>query len=96
MSNEIVLEEKTYRNQHVPRIRGEVNDGIGWAGIVWSLIALEVVMTCQGVETLPTIRQISLQSEDAGIFVGEFCEIDVEDLVALLEEVRDAVSTGFS
>jgi hypothetical protein len=73
-----------------------MNDCIWGRSIVWPFVVLEAVVACEGVEDLPTVCEVGLESEDAGFRVGEISQVDVEHFVALLDELWDTVSSGFS
>jgi hypothetical protein len=87
---------RTYRHEHIPGIRGEVNDRIGRAGVVRALVVLEAVVRGQRVEDLAAVGQVGFEGEDARAGVGEVGEVDVEDLVALGEEVGNYVAASFA
>ena len=86
----------THRHQHVARVRGEVDDGVGRAGVVRALVVFEAVVGGQRVEDLAAVGQVRFEGEDAGGRVGKVGQVDVEDLVALGEEVRDDMSSCFA
>jgi hypothetical protein len=73
-----------------------VDDGIWGAGIIGSLVVGEAVMGRQGIENLTGVCEVCFEGEDTSGRVREVCQVDVEDLVALLLEVWDAVSSSFS
>jgi hypothetical protein len=77
--------EGTYGDQHVSCVGCEVNDCVWRTSVVRAFVAAEVVMTCQGVETLATVCKVCLESKDTGTWVREVGQVDVEDLVAAFE-----------
>jgi hypothetical protein len=56
-----------------------------------AFVTAEVVVACQGIEDLPTIREVGLESKDARTRVWEVSQVDIEDLVATLDELRNAM-----
>lgn len=73
-----------------------MDDGVRRARGFGFLVAGEVEVRCQGVEDLAAICEVGFQSEDVCRTVGKVHKIEVENGVALGEEVGDDMSTGFA
>lgn len=73
-----------------------MDDRIRRTRIIRTFVVFEAVVRCQGIEHLATVCQVGLESEDPGTGVGKVGEVDVEDLIALLEEVRNDMSSRFA
>jgi hypothetical protein len=73
-----------------------VDDCIWRRGIVGPFVVLEAVVTCEGIEDLSTVCEVGLEGEDAGFWVGEVSQVDVENFVALLDEFWNAMAPSFS
>jgi hypothetical protein len=73
-----------------------VDDCVWRRGILGSFVVLEAVVACEGIEDLSTVCEVGLEGEDAGFWVGEVSQVDVENFVALLDEFRNAMASGLS
>ena len=80
-------------DQHA-RDRREMHDGVGRARRVAEIEALEAEMRRQRVEGLAAVGEIGDQSVDAGQV--ERLPIDVEDVMALDDEMGDGVPPGLA
>lgn len=78
-------------DEHVAGERGEVDDGVGRGGGAGRVVvAGEVEVGGEGVEDLAAVGQVGLEVEDARVVERD--EVEVEDLVAALEELGDDVA----
>ena len=82
--------------EHVARICAEVDDCIWWPGDIRTFVAGEVEVRCQGIEDLAAVGQVGFECEDASFGVWEVGEVEVEDLIAALDELGNDVAAGFS
>jgi hypothetical protein len=91
------LERLVVGYQHVSGIRRQVDHCIGCSRRSRSRNAkvFHGKVRCQGVEDLTRIGQIDLEGVDGYAWVRELGEVEVEDGVALGDEVRDDMSSCF-
>ena len=79
---------------HHPGDGGEMHDGIGRFGGEAVVIAVKAEMGGEGVEHLPAVGDVGDQRVDAGMVKG--FEVDVQDLVALGQQVRHSMAPGLA
>lgn len=92
------LERLVIGYEHVTRIGGEVDDGIRGLGRSGSFDPklLHIEQRSERVEDLAQIGQVDFEGVDGYFWVGKVDEVEVEDVVALGDEVRDDMSTCLS
>lgn len=77
-----------------------MNHGVRWTGVFWKPVFRHVEQGGDSVECLAGIGEISLQSIHRFSFgymiFGEIDQIEVENLVALIKEVWDAMAACFA
>ena len=98
-THHVSLEALVIRNQHVSCISCEMYDRIDGAyrhsvGVSRVLVVLDVEIRGEGIEDLASICEVGLQGVDGGM--GERVEVEVKDVVAALEEVRNYVPAGLA
>lgn len=73
-----------------------MDDCIRWTGDVWTFITSKVEVSRQGVEDLPAVCQVCLEGENAGVWVWEVDEVEVEYSIAAFDELWQAMSSRLS
>ena len=95
----ISLKALVIRYEHVPRIRGEMYDGIDGAhGYCFRVTRIRVVIDveigCKGIEDLAGVCQVCFEGVDRGVRKRD--QVQVEDGVAFGQEIRYYVAARFS
>lgn len=83
-------------DEHVACVGCKVDDYIWRLRDLIFVVAGKVVVRCEGIEHLTTVGEIGLEGENVVVGAGEVDQIDVEDLVALLEELWDAMASSLA
>jgi len=82
--------------EHVACVCAEVDDCIRGAGDVGALVACEVEVRCEGIEDLAAVCEVGFESEDTSTWVWEVYQVEVQDLIATLDELWDDVAACFA
>lgn len=83
-------------NQHVASIGCEVDDHIWRLRHLWFVITGKVVVSGKGVEDLTAVGEISLEREDVVFGSRKIDQIQVENFVALLDELWYSMSASLT
>ena len=95
----VALEALIIRDEHVPRIRREMDDGIDWAygdgfGVTGVRVVIYVEVGSKSIENLTGVGEVCLEGVDGG--VREWNKVEVENRVTFGEKVGDYVTACFS
>ena len=60
------------------------------------VVTSEVVMRGESIEDLAAVGEVGLEGENIVVGAGEVDEVDIEDLVALFEELWDAMASSLA
>lgn len=83
-------------DEHVACVGCKVDDYIWRLGHLILVVTGEVIMRGEGIEDLTTVGEVGLEGEDIVVGAGEVDQVDVEDLVALLDELWDAMASSLA
>lgn len=83
-------------DEHVACVGCKVDDYIWWLGHLILVVTSEVVMRGESIEDLAAVGEVGLEGENIVVGAGEVDEVDIEDLVALFEELWDAMASSLA
>lgn len=83
-------------NQHVACISCKVDDNIWWLGYLWLVVTSKVVVGGEGIVDLTAVGKIGLEREDVVLSPREIDQVQIEDLVALLDELWNGMSASLT